>query len=57
MSENLKKISISIRKNILLMAKSAGSSSAHIGGALSIADVMSVLVGEQMKLSSKKKWI
>jgi len=54
MSENLKKISISIRKNILLMAKSAGSSSAHIGGALSIADVMSVLVGEQMKLSSKK---
>ena len=55
MVESLKKISVSIRKNILLMAKSAGSSSAHIGGALSIADIMSVLVGEKMKFSSKKK--
>jgi len=55
MVESLKKISVSIRKNILLMAKSAGSSSAHIGGALSIADIMSVLVGKKMKFSSKKK--
>ena len=32
-----------IRKKILLMAMEAGSSSAHIGGALSITDILSTL--------------
>ena len=49
-TEDLKKISKAIRKNILNMALYAGSSSAHIGGALSIADVMGVLFGSKMKL-------
>ncbi len=43
---NLEKLllkSKNIRKKILQMAMEAGSSSAHIGGALSIADILSIL--------------
>ena len=53
---SLKKIedfSKKIRKNILNMAYSAGSSSAHIGGALSIADIVSLLFVHKMKIISK----
>ena len=38
-----------IRKKILQMSLKAGSASAHIGGALSIADIVSVLFKYQMK--------
>ena len=38
-----------IRKKILQMSLKAGSASAHIGGALSIADIISVLFKYQMK--------
>ena len=41
--ENLLLKSKNIRKKILQMAMEAGSSSAHIGGALSIADILSIL--------------
>jgi len=37
----IKKFSLEIRKNILEMALSAGASSAHFGGALSIAEIVS----------------
>lgn len=50
---NIKKIeefSKQIRKNILLAAFSAEEKSAHIGGALSITDIVSVLFGHIMKL-------
>ncbi len=40
-------------KNILEMALSAGANSAHFGGALSIADIMSVLFGHVMKFDKK----
>ena len=53
---SLKKIedfSKKIRENILNMAYSAGSSSAHIGGALSIADIVSLLFVHKMKIISK----
>ena len=42
-----------IRENILNMAYSAGSSSAHIGGALSIADILSFLFVNKMKIELK----
>ena len=42
-----------IRKNILFAAYNAGASSAHIGGALSIADIMSVLFLTKMRFKEK----
>ena len=42
-----------IRKKILQMAMEAGSSSAHIGGALSIVDILSTLFFKMMKLDKK----
>ena len=42
-----------IRENILNMAYLAGSSSAHIGGALSIADILSFLFVNKMKIELK----
>lgn len=50
----LKKFSKKIRKNILFAAKCGGSSSAHIGGALSCADILSVLFFNVMDISKKK---
>jgi len=46
--DKIKKFSVNVRKNILKMALSAGSSSAHIGGALSIADIVSTLFAYKM---------
>ena len=46
---NLSKLNIfakKIRKNIIFTAYKAGSKSAHIGGALSSADIMAVLYSE-----------
>ncbi len=50
--KDLKLFSTKIRKNILLAAFSAGAKSAHIGGALSISDIIAVLYGKVMKLNS-----
>ena len=57
-SKNLDKEKIinsskNIRKKILQMAMEAGSSSAHIGGALSIVDILSTLFFKMMKLDKK----
>ena len=41
--ENIKKFSKKLRKNILYMAKVGGSHAAHIGGALSVIDILSTL--------------
>jgi|TARA_B110000438_G_C15820656_1_gene654315 transketolase len=49
--DEINKFSLNIRRNILDMALSAGSSSAHLGGALSIADIVSVLFSFKMKLN------
>ena len=38
------------------MAFSAGASSSHLGGALSIVDIMSVLFSQKMKLNNDPKW-
>ena len=40
-----------LRRSILEMALEAGSSSAHIGGALSIVDITTVLFGQVMRYS------
>jgi len=53
----IKKFSISIRKNILEMAYAAGANSSHFGGALSIAEIVSVLFSHQMKIDkSNPDW-
>jgi len=51
--ENIKKFSFEVRKNILEMAVSAGASSAHFGGALSIAEIISTLFAHHMKIDKK----
>ena len=48
--EKVKKFSIEIRKHILEMAFSAGASSSHFGGALSIVEIVSILFSEVMKI-------
>ncbi len=55
-NENIKKIenfALAVRKNILEMAVSAGASSAHFGGALSITEIVSTLFAHQMKIDKK----
>lgn len=47
-----------IRRNILSMAYHAGSSSAHIGGAMSLADILGVLFGGFMNIdNSDPEWV
>ena len=41
------------RKNILYAAFSAGAKSAHIGGALSIVEILACLYGHIMKIDPK----
>ena len=48
--EKYKDFSKSIRKNIIFMGKHGGSNSAHIGGALSLADIFSVLFSDFFKI-------
>ena len=59
-NEHIKKIksfALAVRKNILEMAVSAGASSAHFGGALSITEIISILFAHQMKIDKKNpKW-
>lgn len=54
----IKNFSKNIRKKILKMALTAGVNSAHIGGALSITDIISVLFGYKMNLKKigDKDW-
>ena len=55
--QNIKNFSLNVRKNILEMAVSAGASSAHFGGALSITEIVSTLFAYQMKIDKKNpKW-
>ena len=55
--DNIKNFSVAVRKNILEMAVSAGASSAHFGGALSITEIVSTLFAHQMKIDKKNpKW-
>ena len=59
MSEDLEKIkkiknfALNVRKNILEMSLSAGASSSHFGGALSIVEIISTLFAVQMKIDKK----
>ena len=48
--KNTKNFAKNIRKNIVYTAYKAGSKSAHIGGALSIADIMAVLYSNILKI-------
>ena len=50
---NIKKFTLNVRKNILEMAVAAGAGSAHFGGALSIAEIVSILFAYQMKIDKK----
>lgn len=49
----IKNFSKSLKKKILEMAFSAGSSSSHLGGALSIVDAVSVLFKDRIKYDKK----
>ena len=53
---DIKKFSNQLRKNILEMAFSAGASSAHLGGALSIVEIVSVLFSKIMKMNNDPEW-
>ena len=55
-TKEIKKIesfALAVRKNILEMAVSAGASSSHFGGALSITEIVSTLFAYQMKIDKK----
>jgi len=52
----IKNFSLALRKNILDMAFAAGASSAHLGGALSIVEIVSVLFSFKMKLNQDPEW-
>ena len=45
--KNIKNFALEVRKNILEMAVSAGASSAHFGGALSITEIVSTLLNKE----------
>jgi len=51
--EDIKNFTLNVRKNILEMAVTAGASSAHFGGALSITEIVSTLFAYQMKIDKK----
>tara|TARA_A100001015_G_scaffold321643_1_gene453669 strand:+ start:154 stop:981 length:828 start_codon:yes stop_codon:yes gene_type:complete len=51
--ELVKNFAFNLRKNILKMAFEAGSSSSHLGGALSIVEIVSFLFSYQMKIDKK----
>ena len=51
--KNIKSFAFRVRKNILEMAVAAGAGSAHFGGALSIAEIVSTLFAYQMKIDKK----
>lgn len=53
--EKYKDFSKSIRRNIIFMGKYGGSNSAHIGGALSLADIFSVLFSDFFKMTKGSK--
>ena len=50
----IKKFSLNLRKNILEMSLSAGASSSHFGGALSIVEIVSVLFSHEMQIKDKE---
>ena len=52
--KNTKHFAKNIRKNIIFAAFKAGTKSAHIGGALSIADIMAVLYSNILKIKKQK---
>ena len=55
-TKEIKKIenfALAVRRNILEMALSAGASSAHFGGALSITEIIATLFAYQMKIDKK----
>ena len=51
--ELVKNFAFNLRKNILKMAFEAGSSSSHLGGALSIVEIVSFLFSYQMKIDKE----
>ena len=53
--EKYKNFSKTIRKNVIFMGKYGGSNSAHIGGALSLADIFSVLFSDFFKMTKGDK--
>jgi len=55
--EDLKVVAKDVRKNILKLARSAGSMGAHIGPSLSIVEILSVLYGRVMKYDlTNRSW-
>jgi transketolase len=48
----IRKFSVSLRKNILEMSLAAGASSSHFGGALSIVEIVAVLFCNEMKIKN-----
>ena len=51
--QKINEFALNVRKNILTMAFNAGSSSSHLGGALSIVEIVSVLFSHQMRINKQ----
>lgn len=51
--KSIKSFSLNLRKNILDMSLTAGASSSHFGGALSIVEIISVLFSHVMQINNE----
>jgi transketolase len=49
---DIRTFSLNLRKNILEMSLAAGASSSHLGGALSIVEIVSVLFAHEMQIKN-----
>ena len=52
--DKIKNFAKDMRRNIIFTAYKAGSKSAHIGGALSVTDIIAVLYSDIMNIKKKK---
>ena len=55
--KKIENFALQLRKHILEMAVSAGSNSAHFGGALSITEIISTLFAYQMKIDKNERTV
>lgn len=54
MEEDLRKLALQLRRDIIELTRFSGTHSSHVGGELSAADIIAVLYGKILKLNPKK---
>lgn len=52
--KDLKDLALQLRRDVIELTKYSGTNSSHLGGELSLADIMAVFYGKMLKLDPKK---